>query len=305
MKVLVTGGAGFIGSNIVDTLIKNGFDVVIVDDLSTGKKENLNPKAVFYNVDLNSPELRAVFEKEQPDLVCHHAAQINVRLSLENPGFDSKTNILGSIALLELCNEFNVKKVVYASSGGAIYGDPEYLPCDESHPINPISPYAVSKYAVELFLNYYHKVHGLNYCVLRYSNVYGPRQDPKGEAGVISIFMDRLLENKECKINGDGNQTRDFVFVKDVARANLLALNSDCEACAINIGFGKETSINELFEKIKDVVGSSADAAHTDTIKGEVEKTYLKIDYAKEKLGWEPEYPLSKGLKETMRWIRE
>lgn len=305
MKALVTGGAGFIGSNIVDTLIKNGFEVVIVDNLSTGKKENLNPKAVFYNVDLNSPELRAVFEKEQPDLVCHHAAQINVRSSIENPGFDSKTNILGSIALLELCNEFNVKKVVYSSSGGAIYGDPEYLPCDESHPISPISPYAVSKYAVELFLNYYHKVHGLNYCVLRYSNVYGPRQDPKGEAGVISIFMDRLLENKECKINGDGNQTRDFVFVKDVARANLLALKNDCEACTINIGFGKETSINELFEKIKDVVGSSANATHTDAIKGEVEKTYLKIDYAKEMLGWEPEYPLSKGLKETMRWIRE
>lgn len=305
MKVLVTGGAGFIGSHVVDTLIEDGFEVVIADNLTNGKTENINSKAKLYQVDITSDKLKNVFEKEKPELVCHQAAHINVRNSVKNPIFDSEHNILGSVNLLELCKEYNIKKVVYASSGGAIYGNPEYLPCDEKHPIQPVSPYGVSKFAVELFLSYYYKIFGLKFCSLRYSNVYGPRQDPLGEAGVVAIFANRFLSNKQCTIFGDGNQTRDFVYVKDVARANLLALKSSCKACAVNIGVGSETSINELYDKIRELFTSEKEAIHGPAVKGEVYKIYLDIAKAKKVLGWQPEYDFDQGLKETIAWFKK
>ena len=305
MKVLVTGGAGFIGSHVVDVLVESGYDVIVIDNLSNGKKENVNKKAKFYKEDITSKTLKLVFKKEKPDFVSHQAAQINVRHSIKNPVFDAENNILGSINLLELCKDFSVKKVVYASSGGAIYGNPEYLPCDEKHPIKPISPYGVSKFAVELFLNYYYQTFGLSYCALRYSNVYGPRQDPNGEAGVVAIFTNNLLNNKQCIINGDGKQTRDFVYVKDVAKVNLLALEKKCKACALNIGSGEETSINELYKKISGLVGSNKPCVHGPEIKGEVNRIYLDIKMAEKGLGWKPEFDLDKGLKETSGWFRK
>ncbi len=305
MKVLVTGGGGFIGSHIVDTLISNGYGVVIVDNLITGKRRNVNKEAKFYNVDLTSKELKKVFKKESPDFVSHQAAQVNVRHSIKNPLFDAHNNILGGVNLLECCKDYKVKRVVYASSGGAIYGNPKYLPCDEKHPIKPISPYGVSKFTVELFLNYYHQTFGLEYCALRYSNVYGPRQDPKGEAGIVTIFIDNLLNKKQCTINGDGKQTRDFVYVKDVANANLLALKGECNGCAINIGSGKELSINGLYKKIKIALGSDKNPAYGSAIKGEVNHIYLDIKLAKKVWGWVPKFDLDKGLKETIKWFKK
>ena len=304
MKVMVTGGAGFIGSHVVDVLIENGYEVVIVDNLANGSKANINKKAKFYEVDITSKELNKVFAQERPDFVCHQAAHINVRNSLKDPVMDSENNILGSINLLELCKQYKVKKVVYASSGGAIYGEPEYMPCDENHPIKPLSPYGVSKYAVELFLNYYHTF-GLDFCALRYANVYGPRQDPLGEAGVVAIFANKLLSDQPCKINGDGEQTRDFVYVKDVARANLLAIKKNCKTCAVNIGVGCELSINELYEQMTRLLSIKKKAIHGPAIKGEVYKIYLDIKKAKEVLGWKPKYDFDKGLQETLDWFKK
>lgn len=305
MKVLVTGGCGFIGSHIVDILVDNGYNVVVVDNLSTGKRANVNKETKFYNVDLTSTELKKVFKKESPDFVSHQAAQVNVRHSIKNPLFDAQNNILGGVNLLECCKDSEVKKVVYASSGGAIYGNPAYLPCDENHPIKPISPYGVSKFAVEMFLNYYYQIFGLEYCALRYSNVYGPRQDPKGEAGVVAIFINNLLNKEQCIINGDGNQTRDFVYVKDVANATLLAFKDKCKCCAINIGSGKEISINEIYKKISELVGSNKPPVHGSAIKGEVDHIYLGVKLAKRVLGWKSEFELDTGLKETIKWFKK
>ncbi|MBU0536065.1 MAG: NAD-dependent epimerase/dehydratase family protein, partial [Nanoarchaeota archaeon] len=247
MKVVVTGGAGFIGSHIVDILISKGYDVVVVDNLSTGKKDNINPKARFYEVDItNSPFLVKVFEKEKPDFVIHEAAQINVRKSVSEPVFDAITNIIGTIELLELCREHKVKKIVYAGSGGACYGEPEQIPCNELHPVNPICHYGVSKHAAEHYFFLYKYLYRIDYVILRYSNVYGPRQDPKGEAGVISIFLDKIKNQEKPNIFGDGEQTRDYVYVSDVARENLLALESQSQTSIFNIGTGRETSVNQL-----------------------------------------------------------
>lgn len=305
MKVLVTGGAGFIGSHVVDILLDNKFEVVVVDNFSTGRKENLNSKARFYDVDITSEDLRNVFEKEKPDLVSHHAAQINVRHSIKEPVMDAEINILGTLNLLKCCKDFGVKKIVYSSTGGALYGEPKYLPCDEKHPIRPISPYGVSKFAAEMFIHYYYQVFGLKYCALRYGNVYGPRQDPKGEAGVVAIFADNLLNNKQCTINGDGEQTRDFVYVKDVAISNLLAIKNECKACSVNIGSDNELSVNELYKKMRTLFGVTIEAVHGPAIKGEVERIYLDIKLAKKVLGWEPKYDFETGLKETLDWYKK
>ncbi|MBS1267109.1 MAG: L-arabinose 1-dehydrogenase (NAD(P)(+)) [Candidatus Woesearchaeota archaeon] len=302
MKILVTGGAGFIGSHIVDLFIENGHEVIVVDNLSTGKKKNVNKKATLYIKDIRSEGLNQIFKQENPDVVCHHAAQINVRDSIENPVFDADVNVKGSINLLECCKNNNVKKVIYASSGGAIYGEPKYLPCDEKHPIKPLSPYGASKYAVELMLNYYFTAHKIKYFILRYSNVYGPRQKG-GEAGVVSIFIKQMLKDKKCFINGDGKQTRDFVFVKDVARANLLALSSN-ENCAVNIGMGKQTSILNLFTQIKELTKYKKKEEYKPEIKGEVKKIVLENSLAKEKINWEPSINLKTGLEKTVEWFK-
>ncbi|MDO8690820.1 MAG: NAD-dependent epimerase/dehydratase family protein, partial [Dehalococcoidia bacterium] len=219
MKVLVTGGAGFIGSHVVDGLIAQGHRVVVVDNLSTGSRDNLNPQAFFYEVDIRSPQLVEVFAQERPDLVDHHAAQMSVNRSVQNPREDAEINVLGSLNVIECCRNFGVKKVVYISTGGAMYGEPQYLPCDEAHPINPLSPYGVTKHNAEHYLFTYRHLYGLNYTVLRYPNVYGPRQDPLGEAGVVAIFTGKMLEGQQAVINGSGEQERDFVYVADLVEA--------------------------------------------------------------------------------------
>ncbi|HSO26711.1 MAG TPA: NAD-dependent epimerase/dehydratase family protein, partial [Anaerolineales bacterium] len=254
MKVLVTGGAGFIASHVVDLYLENGYEVVIVDDLSTGKIENLNPAAKFYQVDIHSPEISEIFEREKPDFVNHHAAQMNVRVSIVRPLFDADVNILGSLNLIENAKKHNVRRFVYISTGGAVYGEPEYLPCDEGHPINPICQYGASKHTVEHYLYMYHTNYGLKYTVLRYPNVYGPRQDPKGEAGVVAIFTNQMLAGEPVTINGDGEQSRDFVHVKDCARANLLGLG-DVPPGIYNLGSGVGASVNDIYAHLQALTG--------------------------------------------------
>ncbi len=304
-KVLVTGGAGFIGSNIVDILLENGYEAVIVDNLSTGSLHNINKNAKMYRVDITDISLREVFKNEKPDYVIHEAAQINVRTSVEKPIFDATVNIIGSLNLIELSKQFKVKKFIYASSGGACYGEPVETPCKESHPINPICPYGVSKHTVEHYLfNYAHNF-GLNYIVLRYSNVYGPRQDPKGEAGVIAIWINKLSSSQPGMIFGDGKQTRDFVFVGDVARANLLVLEKQTKSKIFNISYGEETSVNELYRIIQSEMSSQLEPTYGPEIKGEVRFIYVDNSLAKKELGWKPDVELKQGIKRTIEWFRK
>ncbi len=305
MKVLLTGGCGFIGSHVQDHYIKKGYEVVVVDNLSSGKKENLNPKAKLYQVDIRDKnKLKEIFEKEKPDIVNHHAAQISVIHSTRNPQEDADINIIGIINLLELSVTYDVKKFLFASSGGAIYGDPIYLPCDEHHPIDPLSPYGISKYSGELYIRYFHKNFNINYVILRYGNVYGPRQDPFGEAGVIAIFGKNMLENKECYIFGDGYQERDFVYVEDVARANILLTEvNNLKEREFNIGTGIGTSVNELFHVMKRVVKYEKDPVYKEPRKGEVYKIYLNIERIKT-LGWKPEVCLEEGIRKTIESLK-
>ncbi|MFH0861074.1 MAG: NAD-dependent epimerase/dehydratase family protein [Candidatus Altiarchaeota archaeon] len=303
-KVLVTGGAGFIGSRIVDLLIGKGYSVAVVDNLSTGRRENLNKKVAFYEHDIRQP-LDRIFEKEKPDFVCHQAAQVNVRNSLNDPVFDASTNVLGSLNVLECCRKFEIEKVVYSSSGGAVYGEPERLPCDEDHPISPICPYGVSKYIVEKYLAAYDSVYGLKHTILRYGNVYGPRQDPMGEAGVVAIFVDRFLKGNAPTINGDGNQTRDFVYVGDVANANLMALEKKAAGRAYNIGTGVETSVNDITRTLMSIMKPDVKPVNGPSIAGEVNRICLNVERARKELGWVPNIRLEEGLRETVGWFRK
>ena len=299
--ILVTGGAGFIGSHIVDKLIENNYDVIILDNLTAGNKNNINPKAEFVNADIRDKDLDEKINFKDIEVVIHQAAQINVRYSVENPVNDANINILGIINILEFMEKYDINKIIFASSGGAVYGEPNYLPVDENHPINPLSPYGLSKYVGEEYIKLYNRLHGIEYAILRYSNVYGERQDPRGEAGVISIFIDKMLKNQNPVIFGDGNQTRDFVYVGDVARANLMALNWKNEI--VNIGTGKETSVNELFNIIKNEIGFKRTAIYDKPREGEVYRIYLNIKKA-ESLGWKPEVDLKEGIKKVVNWMK-
>jgi UDP-glucose 4-epimerase len=302
-KVLVTGGAGFIGSNIVDLLLENEYEVVVLDNLSTGSRRNVNKNVKLYVKDICKADIRNVFKKEKPDYVIHEAAQINVRTSVTDPSFDAGVNILGSINLLGCCKDYGVKKVLYASSGGAIYGEPVRLPADESHPIRPLCPYGASKYSVENYLNIYKKNYGLDYVALRYANVYGPRQDPLGEAGVIAIFMNKLSQGEKPVIFGDGGQTRDFVYVGDVARANLLALEKKTKNAEYNIGTGVETSVNQLYSMLCRVMSKNVSAKNGPPVPGEVRRIYLDNSLAQKELGWKPSVGLEEGLVKTRTWF--
>ncbi len=302
-KVLITGGAGFIGSNIADLLLDKGYEVIAVDNLSTGSRKNLSKEAKLYVKDICRGDIRSVFEKERPDYVIHEAAQINVRTSVTDPVFDAKVNILGSLNLLECCKDYNVKKVLYASSGGAIYGEPVKLPADEKNPIRPLCPYGASKYSVENYLYIYKKNFGLDYVALRYANVYGPRQDPLGEAGVVAIFMSRLSGGEKPVIYGDGEQTRDYVYVGDVARANLLALEKRATGTEYNIGTGIETSVNQLYEKMRKAMSANVSAVHGKAVAGEVRRICLDNRLAQKELGWKPSVTLTEGLEKTMQWF--
>jgi UDP-glucose 4-epimerase len=303
MKVLVTGGAGFIGSHIVDRLIDEGYKVVVIDDLSSGKEENINKKARFYEFDIQDTKLETVFKEEEPDYVNHQAAQVDVRRSVSDPIFDARINVLGTINVLECSLRYKVKKVVFASSGGAIYGEQKTFPASETHPLSPISPYGITKLAAEKYLDYYRTVHRLDYTALRYANVYGPRQDPYGEAGVVTIFIQKMLNGEQPIINGDGEQTRDFVYVGDVVRANLLAMNRNSNDNVFNIGTGIETSVNNIFNNLKDIIDPSIEEKHGPSLRGEQRRSLIGSKKAKDVLLWEPETQLYDGLRKTCKYF--
>lgn len=303
LKALVTGGAGFIGSHVVDGLIEAGHSVAVVDDLSTGRREHVNPRARLYELDIRSPDLNEVFAQEQPQLVNHHAAQADVRRSMDDPGSDADANIIGSLSLLECARKHGVRKFIYASTGGAVYGEPVYLPCDEDHPINALCPYGVSKHTVEHYLYLYAQNYGLEYTILRYANVYGPRQDPFGEAGVVAIFSRQMLNGEQVVINGSGEQERDFVHVADIVHANLLSLEKG-KGQIYNLGGGVGTSIKELFGKMNRISGYAGEPVHGPPKQGETFKIYLGASKAREELGWEPLVGLEQGLEDTIDFFR-
>ena len=305
MKILVSGGAGFIGSHVVDTFLANSYEVVVVDDLSTGRLSNLNPGATFYQVDIRSPEMAEIFEKEEPDIIDHHAAQMDVRRSVDDPLFDADVNVLGSIKLIELARKHQVKRFIYISTGGAVYGEPEYLPCDEAHPVNPICPYGASKHTVEHYLYMYKELYDLDYVVLRYPNVYGPRQDPHGEAGVVAIFTGQMLNGDQVVINGDGKQERDFVNVEDCARANLLALTVENPNTIYNLGYGYGTSINDIYSNLKQATDYKLTAIHGPAKAGETQRIYLDANKARQELDWMPTVGLEDGLGKTVEYFRK
>jgi UDP-glucose 4-epimerase len=303
MRILVTGGAGFIGSHIVDRLLGAGHEVVVVDNLTTGNRRNLNPNATFYEIDLLDPKLAEVFDREKPDIVNHHAAQVDVRKAVANPSFDAQQNIMASLHLIELCRKNRVKKIIFASTGGAVYGEPLYLPVDENHSIRPLSPYGISKHTVEMYLDFASVTYGLNYTVLRYANVYGPRQNAHGEAGVISIFGMAMLNGKRPTIFGNGSSTRDYIFVKDVVHANLLALEAGNQQI-YNVGTGRQTSLNDLFNGLKRAAGVEIEAIYAPARLGEVDRIALTNDKIKRDLGWMPSHSLKEGLEKTVRYYR-
>ncbi|HPU36343.1 MAG TPA: NAD-dependent epimerase/dehydratase family protein [Bacillota bacterium] len=298
MKVMVTGGGGFIGSHVVDMLVAAGYRVSVVDDLSTGRFENINPGANFYRVKIEDDDFGRVVERERPDVVIHHAAQVDVVRSLQEPLQDARINVLGAVNLLENCWRYRVGKVIYASSA-AVYGDPVYLPVDEAHPVVPQSPYGVSKYTVEHYLRVYQELYGVRFTVLRYANVFGPRQNADGEGGVVAIFIDRLLKDKRVKIFGDGRQTRDFVYVGDVACANLAALErGDSEV--LNISTGASLSVIDLFQLLKGLTGSSLEPEYCPPRPGDILHSCLANERAREVLGWSPRSTVEEGLRRTL-----
>ena len=307
MKILITGGAGFIGSHLQDRLIKEGHRVVVVDNLSTGRKENLNPKAKFYKADICGSKISQIFKKEKPEIVFHFAAQINVRKSVEDPIEDAKINILGSLNIIQsFCHLSSVishkSKIIFASTGGAIYGDADIVPTPESYPEYPLSPYGIEKLIVDKYLNYYYKTFNLPYISLRLGNIYGPRQNSKGEAGVIAIFSDKMLAGGQPIINGSGNQTRDFVYVDDVVEASTLAFKKN-KVGVFNIGTAKETDVNTIFKKLKELTGSNCKIVHGSAMPGEQKRSCLDFKKAKRELKWSPKYDLENGLKKTIDWF--
>ncbi|MBA7490781.1 UDP-glucose 4-epimerase [subsurface metagenome] len=341
--VLVTGGAGFIGSHIVDLLIKNNYQVVIVDDLSSGREENINQNTRFYKLNITDQKgLAEVFQQEKPDYICHEAAQISVTFSVRDPLFDAQTNILGSLNLLQCCLNHQVKGIVFASSGGTIYGEAEYFPISEDYPFRPQSPYGISKVAIEYYLDFYQKNNNLDYVSLRYGNVYGPRQDPYGEAGVIAIFIEKMLKGEIPTINGDGEYIRDYIYVEDVAQANLLALQNmvklskvvreikkakekekmveakikaktvtktesepEIKFNSFNLGTGRGISVNEIFYLLKEIIKFSHLAHYGPPRAGDLRKNILDCHLIKDVLGWQPQFDFSAGLEKTVCWFKE
>ena len=304
MKILITGGAGFIGSHVADILTADKNDLIVVDNLSTGKKENIPSSAEFYEKNITEPSIAEIFKKEKPEVVIHHAAQVSVPASVKDPFKDMEINIKGTLQLLEASVKHGVKKFIFASTGGAIYGEHDYFPADENHPLQPLSPYGISKLCAEKYLYSYYNTYGLKYTVLRYSNVYGPRQDPFGEAGVIAIFLLKMLGKEQPIINGTGKQTRDFVYVKDVARANLQAVKSDVIG-AVNISTGREITINETFSLLNNITGSDLPEKHGPALAGEQMRSVLSYEKAKQNISWEPSVSFEDGLKQTFEFFRK
>ncbi len=304
MKAIVTGGAGFIGSHMVDLLLEEGWDVAVIDDLSSGRRTNVNPKAGFHQADIASHEITAIFGKERPAVVFHFAAQISVAVSVRDPLKDARTNIIGAVNLLESCVACGAEKFVFSSSGGTVYGEVPGAPAKEDTPFSPFSPYGINKMAIEYYLNFYDKQHGLKYTSLRYGNVYGPRQDPHGEAGVIAIFTRAMLEGKTPTINGDGSCQRDYVFVGDVVRANLACVDNGHNT-AFNIGTGVATDVNQIYESIRKAAGFPNPANRGPHRAGDLQRSVLDINKAKRELDWAPRQSLDSGIVLTVDYFRK
>ena len=301
-RILVTGGAGFIGSHVVDALVEAKHKVFVIDDLSSGKKANVNKKAKFFRLDIRNKRLAEIFHKIKPDYVFHLAAQKSVKKSVLDPAYDAEVNIIGSINLFENCRQYKVKKIIFSSTGGALYGDTHVMPTPETHHEAPISPYGVAKLSIEKYLYYYRQVYGQQYVILRYANVYGPRQDPEGEAGVVAIFLDRILTNKQPYINGHGRQRRDYVYVSDVVKANLLSLKRNILGI-FNIGTARETSVNELFEQIRKISKTTFKQKHRTGLPGEQQRSCLSYKKFNKACNWHPSISLNIGLKQTYEWF--
>ena len=303
MKVLVTGGAGFIGSHLVDRLVLEGHEAVVVDNLVTGKRRNINRAARFYKLDIQSWRLERVFRNERPNVVMHLAAQMDVRKSVEDPMFDAQVNVLGTLNVLQQAVKHGVRKVIFSSSGGAIYGEQEIYPAPEIHVTKPLSPYGLSKLCGEQYLAYFQRVSGLQAVSLRYANVYGPRQDPEGEAGVVAIFIQKMLNGEQPVINGNGRQTRDFVYVEDVVEANLAMMGQETQG-TYNVGTGVETSINDLFRILVQHTGSNCKELHGPAKKGEQARSVIDCSKLRHEVSWEPKAELSEGLKKTVEFFK-
>lgn len=304
MRILITGGAGFIGSHVTDRLVSEGHSVSIIDNLSTGKAENLNKGAEFYKIDIVNPRIERIFKKERPELICHLAAQMDVRRSVADPVYDAQTNVIGMLNLLENAVRYGTRRIIFASSGGAVYGECGSLPTPEDYPPQPLSPYGISKLTGEHYLFFYKQTYGLNYIVLRFANVYGPRQDPFGEAGVVAIFTQKMLRNEQPVINGNGMQTRDYVYVEDVVDAVTASAYSETND-VFNVGTGVETSVNELFRLLKDVTGRDIKEVYGPAKKGEQARSCLNYDKIKKTLEWEPRTPIKEGLSRTVDFFRK
>lgn len=304
MRILVTGGAGFIGSNVADRFVELGHDVAVFDNLSSGFREFVPAKARFYEGDLADPlAVDAAIADFRPEIVDHHAAQIDVRHSVADPLFDARVNVLGSIGLMQACRAHGVRKIVYASTGGALYGEGRVLPATEDHPVNPEAPYGASKHTVEHYLYIWRLLHGLDYTVLRYPNVYGPRQNPHGEAGVNAIFIGLMLAGRRPRIFGDGTAVRDYLYVDDVVEGNVLALEQGGGEM-LNLGTGLGTSVNDIVRELQAITGFREDAIHEPARPGEVQRIYLDASRAKRVLGWEPRVTFPEGLRRTVEWSR-
>ena len=304
MNILVTGGAGFIGSNVVDAYIDVGHNVVIADNMSKGIRKYVNPKAEFCNIDIRDENISEIFKKYGIEILNHHAAQIDLRKSISDPKLDADINVLGSINLLEAALKNNIKKVIFPSSGGSIYGEHEYFPADENHRIAPFSPYGINKLMMEYYLHYYNYVYGLDYVVLRYANAYGPRQGSLGESGVVSIFANKLIAKENPVINGDGEQTRDYVYVKDVARANVLALKAKSTSF-YNISTSVETSVNHIYDKMNEYAGTNFKRIHGPAKIGEQKRSVLSSEKIYKELGWKPKVSVDEGLKLTFEYFKK
>lgn len=304
MKLLLTGGAGFIGSWIVELLIKKGEEVIVIDNLSTGKLENLNKKAKLYKEDIvNAFLVDKILSREKPEIVIHCAANAMLRKSLEDPLFDARSNILGTISILEACKKNNVKKIIYTSTGGARVGEPEYLPVDENHPLNPCSPYGISKHSSEHYVWMYNKLYNLDYLIFCFGNVYGPRDDAI-TGRLIPVFIELIKQSKKPKIFGDGKQTRDFIYVLDLSEFIVNSIDKNPEHKLFHLANGKQISVNEIFETVKKVSGIKIEAERVKAVKGEIKDIVLDIKLAQRELGWQPKTDIEQGLKETWEWFK-
>ena len=302
-KILVTGGAGFIGSHIVDLLILKGHDVIIIDDMSKGRTEFLNPKAKLYKININE-YLDQIFMKEKPEIVLHLAAQVMLRKSIEDPIEDSTINILGTLNVLETCRRHKIKKFIYTSTGGARVGEPKYLPVDENHPIAPLSPYGISKYVAEHLVRVYAELYGFDYLIFCFGNVYGPRDDPANKR-LTSIFTHQILNGITPKIFGDGDQTRDFLYVKDLADFIVGNLFLTPKHKLFHLANGEQVSVNQIYALLKEYIEYTVNVQHIDAIPGEVRDIVLDTRLAKSELGWSPKYTLREGIKEMVEWFKE